>query len=125
MYILFNVVETLNYTLPSPGGIWILINIYMVPIIALVAVPVVRVLSFLLPPFWIVCLLLPYARETVFQLYHGSDMMYEMSMRKPECALLPTQGIFNLSHHIGMVWEQLAFDYAVSYAQWGNGLQHS
>ena len=33
----------------------------------------------------------------------------------PEHALLPTQRIFNLPHHIGMVWEGLAFD--VSYAQ--------
>ena len=40
---------------------------------------------------------------TVFQLYHGGDMMYEMKRRKPEPTLLPTQGIFNLSHHIGMV----------------------
>ena len=35
-------------------------------------------------------------------------MMYEPT-------LLSTQGIFNLSHHIGMVWEELAFDDAVSY----------
>ena len=37
--------------------------------------------------------------------------------RKSEPTLLPTQGIFNLPHHIDMVWEQLAFDDAVSYTQ--------
>ena len=49
--------------------------------------------------------LLLYARATVFQLYHGNDMMYEMRTRKPE----PTH---------------LAFDDAVSYMQCGNGLRH-
>ena len=46
-------------------------------------------------------------------------MMYEM-MRKPKPTLLPTltQGIFNLPHHIGMVWQKLAFDDTVSYTQW-------
>ena len=39
--------------------------------------------------------------------------------------LLPPQGIFNLPHHVSMVWEQLAFDDAVSYTQRGNGLQQS
>ena len=54
-------------------------------------------------------------------------MMYEMKRRKPEPTLLPTQGIFNLAHHIGMVpiREELAFADAVNYRQWGNGLQHS
>ena len=42
------------------------------------------------------CLLLFYAIATIFQLYHGGDMMYEMSRRKPEPTLLLTQGIFNL-----------------------------
>ena len=37
-------------------------------------------------------------------------MMYVMRRRKPEPTLLPTQWIFNLPHHIGMVWEELAFD---------------
>ena len=37
-------------------------------------------------------------------------MMYEMRWKKPEPTLLLTQGIFNLPHHIGMVWEELAFD---------------
>ena len=36
----------------------------------------------------IVCLL---AIATVFQLYHGGDMMYEMRRRKPEPTLLSTQ----------------------------------
>ena len=47
-----------------------------------------------------VCLV--YAIATVFQLYRGYDMIYEMR-RKPEPTLLLTQGIFNLPHHIGMV----------------------
>ena len=37
-------------------------------------------------------------------------MMYEMRSWKPEHTLLQTQGIFNLPHHIGMVWEELASD---------------
>ena len=59
------------------------------------------------------------------QLYHGGDMMYEMRCRKPEPTPLPAQRFFNLPHHIGMVWAELAFDDAVSYTQWGNGLQQS
>ena len=51
----------------------------------------------------IVCLLLFYAKATVFQLYQGGDIMYTMRRRKPEPMLLPTQGIFNLPHHIGIV----------------------
>ena len=49
-------------------------------------------------------------------------MMYEMRRRKPEPTLLPTQGIFTIPHHIGMVWEELAFGDTVSYTQWGNGV---
>ena len=56
-----------------------------------------------------VCLLF-YTLETVHQLYHDGDMMNEMRRRKPEPLLLPTQGIFNLPHHIDMVWEELAYD---------------
>ena len=59
--------------------------------------------------------LLVYAIATVFQLYLGRDMMYEMRRRKPERTFLLTQGIFNLPHHIAMVGEELAFDDAVSY----------
>ena len=33
-----------------------------------------------------------------------------MRMRKLEPTLLPTQGSFNLPHHISMAWEELAFD---------------
>ena len=44
-----------------------------------------------------------YAVATVFQVYHGSDMMYEMKRRRPEPTLLLTEGIFNLPHHVGMV----------------------
>ena len=46
-------------------------------------------------------------------------MLYEMRMRKPELTCLPTQGLFNPPHHIGMVGEELAFDDAVSYTQRG------
>ena len=59
-----------------------------------------------------------YAIETVFQLYHGDDMMYELSRKKPDPTLLLTQGIFNLPH-------QLAIDDAVSYTKRRNRLQHS
>ena len=38
-----------------------------------------------------------------------------MRRRKAERTLLSTQGIFNLPHHLGMVWEELAFGDAVSY----------
>ena len=64
--------------------------------------------------------LLFYAIATIFQLYHGVDMMYEMRRREPEPTLLPTQGIFSLPYHIGV-----AFADAVSYTQWGKRLQHS
>ena len=43
------------------------------------------------------------AIATVFQLYHGSNMMYEMRRRNPEPTLLPAHCIFNLSHHKGMI----------------------
>ena len=52
-------------------------------------------------------------------------MMFEMRLRKPKSTRVPTQGIFNCSHNIGMVWVELDFDDAVSYTQlWGSGLQH-
>ena len=51
---------------------------------------------------------------TVFQLYQDGDVVYEMRRRKPEPTPLPTQRILNLPHHIDMVWEELAFDNAVS-----------
>ena len=35
-------------------------------------------------------------------------MMYEMR-RKPGHTLLPTQGIFNLLHYVGMAWVKLVF----------------
>ena len=53
-------------------------------------------------------MLLFYAIETVFQLYLGSDILYEMR-RKSKPTLLLTQGIFKLPHHLGMVLEQLAY----------------
>ena len=65
-----------------------------------------------------------FAIATIFQLYHGSDTMYDMRRRKSEPTFLLTQWIFNLPHHIGMIREELAFDDALSYTQWGNGLQH-
>ena len=49
-----------------------------------------------------VCLLFFHAIATIFHLYHGSDMLYEMRRRKPEPILLLTQGIFNLPHHTGV-----------------------
>ena len=52
---------------------------------------------------WVYVCLLIYTIATVFLLYHGSDMMFEMRRRKPESILLPTQGIFNIPRHIGMV----------------------
>ena len=54
---------------------------------------------------------------TVFQLYHG-DMIYGRKRKNPKPTLLQTQEIFNLPHHIGMLWQKLAFDDAVSYSQW-------
>ena len=43
--------------------------------------------------------------------------------RNPEPTLLLTQGIFNIPYHIDVVWEQLAFDDAVSYThQWKSKL---
>ena len=71
------------------------------------------------------CWLLFYAIATVFQLYHGGDMMHEMRRRKHEPTRLPTQQIFNLPQHIGMGGEELSFADTVGYTQWGNGLQHS
>ena len=50
---------------------------------------------------FIACLLLFYAIATVFRLYYGDAMMYEIRERKPETTSLPTQEIFNLRHHIG------------------------
>ena len=55
----------------------------------------------------------------------GGDIMYEMRRRKSEPTLLPTDRIFNLPHHIGMICWEPAFDDAVSYTQQGNGLQRS
>ena len=56
-------------------------------------------------------------QTTVFQLYHGSNMMNEMRTRKSKPTLLPTQWIFNLAHHTGIVWKELAFGDDVSYTQ--------
>ena len=50
-----------------------------------------------------VCLLFCYTIVTVFQLYHGGDMMYEMRKKKPKPTLLLTRRIFNLPHYICMV----------------------
>ena len=63
---------------------------------------------------WQPACLLFYVKATVFQLYHGHDMMYEVRRRKPEPTLLHTQEIFNLPHHIGIEWEELAFGDPVS-----------
>ena len=57
----------------------------------------------------------------VYQSYHGGDLCMRWGRdRKPEPTPLLTQGIFHLPHHIGMVWEELAFDNTVSYTQRGN-----
>ena len=45
-----------------------------------------------------VSLLLFYAIRTVFQLFHGKDMTYEMR-RKTEPTIVPNQGFFNLVWH--------------------------
>ena len=47
-----------------------------------------------------------------WQWYHVSDG--EENVRS---YTFTDSGIFNLPHHTGMVWEELAFDYAVSYTQ--------
>ena len=58
--------------------------------------------------------------EDLFCLSRNSlvfTIIWELVEIKPEATLLPIQGIFNLPLHIDMVWKQLAFDDAVSYAQ--------
>ena len=60
-------------------------------------------------------LLLFYTIATVFQLYHGGNIMYEMRRRNPE----PTQGIINNPTPYRHGMRGLAFDDAVSYAQHG------
>ena len=42
---------------------------------------------------------------------------WQLVDRKSEPTVLLTRGIFNLPHHIDVVWEQLAFDDAFSYTQ--------
>ena len=69
---------------------------------------------FCLFPLLILCTI------AIFQLYLRINVMYEMRRRKRELTTLPTQGIFNLPHHIGTVWKELAFDDAVSFTQQGN-----
>ena len=71
-----------------------------------------------------VCLLF-YTIVTVFKLYLCDDMMDEMRRRKPVSTLLPTQGILNLPHHIGLICEELASDDAVSYTQRGDGFPNT
>ena len=60
-----------------------------------------------------VCLLF-YTVATVFQSYHGGDMMYEMR-RKLKLYTFTDSRDLNSPHHTGMVGQELAFDYAVSY----------
>ena len=66
-----------------------------------------------------------YTTTTVFHLYQGGDMMHEMRKQKPAPTPLLTQGIFKLLHDMAMVWEELAFDDAVSYTHRGTGLYYS
>ena len=54
-----------------------------------------------------ICLLVVVLQiSTVLQLYYWGDMMYEIRRKKSESTLLLTKGIFNLSHHIGMLSEE-------------------
>ena len=63
------------------------------------------------------CLLLFYA-ATLFQLYHGVDMnLWDEKNKAQAYNFTDSNGTFNLPHHIGMVWEELAFDDRVSYTQ--------
>ena len=55
--------------------------------------------AFFVLPF----LVMFHAIAIIVQLHLGGDMMYDMKRRKPETTLLPTEGVFNLRHHIGMV----------------------
>ena len=68
----------------------------------------------------LVCLL--YAKATVFQLYHGSDITYEMKRRKSTPTLLLTQGIVNLPEGKRMAWEELAFDVVEIQIYRGDGI---
>ena len=60
--------------------------------------------------------------KTIYDLYAfkppiALELFRAQTSSKPEPPLLPTQGIFDLPHHIGMVWKELAFKDAVSYTQ--------
>ena len=48
--------------------------------------------------------------------------IWDEEKKKPKPTLSPTQRIFNLPHHIGIVCEELSFDDAVSYTQMEYGL---
>ena len=50
----------------------------------------------------VVCVTVHISIATVFQSCHGGDIMYAMrrGKLKPTLLNLPTQGIFNLPHHI-------------------------
>ena len=56
----------------------------------------------IIPILKCVCLLLFYAIATVFKLFYGSDMMYEMRRKAEPTVLLP-QGIFYLPQDIAML----------------------
>ena len=64
-----------------------------------------------------VSLWLFYTIATVFPLHHGSGMMKRREGDIPSIHIYPTQRIFNLPQHIGIVWKELAFDDAVIYTQ--------
>ena len=63
--------------------------------------------------------------------------VWDETKKAPSLHFSPTQGIFNLWYHVGMVWEELTFEAALNYTQqwksklaevmaWGNwtrGLQ--
>ena len=75
---------------------------------------------------WCLCSITPslfvcccFTIATVFQLYHGGEMMYKKRRKKAWAyTFTNSRNFFNLPHHIGMVWEELAFDDAVSYTLW-------
>ena len=73
-----------------------------------------------------VCLLLFYAVATLFQLYHDSDIMYEMRQRKARVYTFTySQDLSPPTPYKHRVCQELAFDDAVSYTQWRSKLQHS
>ena len=137
-------INNYNNRLPvvEPGAVWWLMDYWLMELIVnhtlyhplrwmwLISnnMPVDAIYKFSvsMPHNLFALVLLFYRIATVYHLYNHSDVMYDMKrIRRAQVKPLPTQGIFNLPHHICMVWEELAFDYSVSYTQRVNGLQHN